>query len=78
VDHVETSKLLGSVGKFTNLEQFKSLASELISRSIKIISLEEAAKLARNLNASIFGVLAIGGKKTLSGLHSNITTLEPP
>jgi hypothetical protein len=53
LEHVKIRNLLEPTKKFTDWEQFQSLASELISPKIEIKSGVEADKAARNFTASI-------------------------
>jgi hypothetical protein len=53
LDHVKIRNLSDPIEKFTDWDQFQSLASELISPKIEITSEAEADKAARDFTASI-------------------------
>jgi hypothetical protein len=56
LDHVRTKNVLTPFEKFTDLERFQSLASNLISPRIEIHSGAEADKAARLYSLSCFGI----------------------
>jgi hypothetical protein len=65
-----TRNLSNLVDKFTDWEQFQSLASELISPRIKINSGKEADKVACNFTAAIASVYRLSTSRiTLSDTH---------
>jgi hypothetical protein len=77
LDHIRTTNLSDSVDKFTHLERFQSLASELISPRIQINSEKEADKRARDFTASIASAYRLSTSKiTLSDLNKDIPGLE--
>jgi hypothetical protein len=61
--HVRTRDISDSVYKFTDLEWFQSLASELISPRIQISLGEEADKLAIDFSAFIALVYRLSASK---------------
>jgi hypothetical protein len=77
LDHVKTRNLSEPVEKFTHWERFQSLASDLISPRIEIISGEEADKAARDFTASIASAYRLSTSKIkLSTLNNDIPRLE--
>lgn len=52
LDHVKAREVMDLVEKFTDWEQFQSLASDLVSPRIKTNAPEEADKVARDFAAS--------------------------
>jgi hypothetical protein len=56
LDHVSTMNILDPVDKFTDWEQFQSLAPQLISPRIQINFREEADKSARDFTISTASV----------------------
>jgi hypothetical protein len=73
MDHVKTRNLSEPVEKFTDWEQFQSLASDLISPRIEINSGEEADRAARDFTASIASAYRLSTRKiklsTLNDIH---------
>jgi hypothetical protein len=59
LDHVKTENLSEPVKKFTDWEQFQSLASDLISSRIEINSEEETDKAARDFTVSIRSIPSV-------------------
>jgi hypothetical protein len=77
LDHVEIRNLSEPVEKFTDWEQFQSLASEPISPRIEINSWVEADKAARDFTASISSIYRLSTSKvTLSDIHNNLPGLD--
>jgi hypothetical protein len=70
LDQVKIRNLLGPIEKFTDLDRFQSLASELLSPRIQINSEVEADKAARDYTASIASAYRLETSKvTLWDLH---------
>jgi hypothetical protein len=68
---------LEPIEKFTDWDQFQSLASELISPRIKINSGVEADKAARDFTASIALAYTLATSKvTLSDINNDIPGLD--
>jgi hypothetical protein len=76
-DHIRTKNLSDLVDKFTDWEQFQSLASKLISPRIQINMGEEADKVARGFTASIASAYRLlTSKVTLLDLNKDLPGLE--
>jgi hypothetical protein len=77
LDHVRTQNFSAPTEKFTDWEQFQSLASNLISPRIEINSGVEAYKAARAFTASIASVYRLSTNKiTLSELNNDLPGLD--
>jgi hypothetical protein len=77
LDHDKIRNLSDSIEKFTDWEWFQSLASELISPKIKIISGVEADKAAREFSASIASAYRLSTSKiTLLDLNNDLPGLD--
>jgi hypothetical protein len=77
LDHVRTQNAKASLEKFTDLEQFQSLASNLISPRIEINSGAEANKAARAFTASITSTNRLSTSRiTLTDLNSDLPGLD--
>jgi hypothetical protein len=73
LDHVTTWSLSNPVGKFTDLEQFQNLASELISPRFQINLGEEADKAACDFAVSIASAYRLSTSKiTFPDLNKNL------
>jgi hypothetical protein len=64
LDHVKAREILDPVEKFTDWEQFQSLASALVSPRIEINSCAEADKADRDFAASIASAYMLSTKTT--------------
>jgi hypothetical protein len=77
LDHVKIRNLSEPIEKFTDWDQFKSLASELISPRIEINSGKEADKAACNFTASIASAYRLATSKvTPSDINNDIPGLD--
>jgi hypothetical protein len=73
LDHVKIRNLSELIERFTDLDQFQSLGSELVSPRIKIQSGTEADKAACNSTASIVSAYRLATSKvTLSDINNDI------
>jgi hypothetical protein len=72
LDHVKTKNISEPVEKFTDLERFQSLSSDLISARIEINSEGKAVKAKRNFTASISSEYRLSTiKVTLSDINNH-------
>jgi hypothetical protein len=77
LDHTRTRNLLEPVEKFTDWEQFLSVAPELISPRIQVNLGEEADKVAHNFTASIASAYRLSTSRiTLPDLNKGLHSLE--
>jgi hypothetical protein len=77
LDHVRTKNFSAPLDKFTDWEQFQSLASNLISPRIEINSGAEADKAASAFTASIASAYRLSTSKfTLSELNNYLPGLD--
>jgi hypothetical protein len=77
LDHVRTQDVLAPIEKFTDWEQFQSIASNFISPRIKINSGVEANKAACTFTASIASVYRLSTSKiTMSELNIDLPRLD--
>jgi hypothetical protein len=77
LDHVRTRDLSDPVDKFTDLERFQILASELISPTIQSDSGEETDKATRDFTAHIASAYILSRSKLiLSDLNKDLPSLE--
>jgi hypothetical protein len=77
LDHVKIMNRLEPVEKFTDWDQFESLASELISPRIKVNWGVEANKVACNFTASVASAYRLStSKATLSDINSDLPGLD--
>jgi hypothetical protein len=75
--HVTTRNLSDPVEKFTDWDQFQSLASNSVSPRIQIISGVEADKAACDFTASIVSAYRLAKSKgKLSDMYSNLPGLD--
>jgi hypothetical protein len=77
LDHIRTKNLSNPVDKFTDFERFESIACELISPMIQIISGEKADKAVRDFIAFISSAYRLSlSKISLSHLNKGLSGLE--
>jgi hypothetical protein len=77
LNHVKIRNLSDPIEKFTDWDQFQSLASELISPKIEIKSGVEADKVARDFSASIALVYGLSTSKiTLLDFNNDLPGLD--
>jgi hypothetical protein len=77
LDHVKIRNHPEPIEKFTDWDQFQSLASELISPRIEINSRVEADKVACDFTASIASAYRLATSKvTLSDINNEIPGLD--
>jgi hypothetical protein len=77
LDHVKIRNISDPIETFTDWDWFQSLASELISPKIEIISGVEADKAARDFSASVASAYRLSTSKiTLSDLNNNLPGLD--
>jgi hypothetical protein len=77
LDNVTTRNLSDPVEKFTDWDQFQSLAFDLVSPRIQINSEAEADKAARDFTASIASAYRLATSKvTLSDMNSDLLGLD--
>jgi hypothetical protein len=77
LDHVKIRNTSQSTEKFTDLDRFQSLVSELISPRIESNSGVEADKAARDFTASIASAYRLTTSKvTLSDINNDIPGLD--
>jgi hypothetical protein len=70
LNHIRTTKFSEPTGKFTNLEMFKNLASDLISSRIGTNLEVEANKAARIFTAPVTSAYSLStGRVTVSDLN---------
>jgi hypothetical protein len=78
LDHVEIRNLSEPIEKFTDWDRFQSLASELISPKVEIISGVESDKAGRDFTASIASAYGLSTSKiTLLDINNDLPGLDP-
>jgi hypothetical protein len=77
LDHVRTTKISETTGKFTNWERYQNLASDLISPRIEIKSGVKADKAARDFTASVASAYRLSTSRlTVSDLNNDLPGLD--
>jgi hypothetical protein len=77
LDHVKIRNLSEPIEKFREWDRFQSLAYELISPKIAVLSGVEADKAARDFTASIASAYRLSTSKvTLSDINNDLPGLD--